>query len=190
MKAVGTQHHGFRTLIHNHYFMRLWLAQLISQTIMNAANYALIIVTQQSGSGSFTAAAGAIVAFSLPALLFGAPAGVLVDRFDRRLVLWVSNLLRAIASVAFVFVLMIDSTPLLPVYILAFFMAMVGQFFAPAEGAAIPLLVRREEMDRGARNRVHLTRDPLHRHRAALSRLRRPGSLAPQGAHEGVATVA
>jgi MFS family permease len=146
MKAVGTQHHGFRTLIHNHYFMRLWLAQLISQTIMNAANYALIIVTQQTGSGSFTAAAGAIVAFSLPALLFGAPAGVLVDRFDRRLVLWVSNLLRAIASVAFVFVLMIDSTPLLPVYILAFFMAMVGQFFAPAEGAAIPLLVRREEM--------------------------------------------
>ncbi|HKT40181.1 MAG TPA: hypothetical protein VJR48_17550, partial [Ktedonobacterales bacterium] len=73
LKAVGTQHGGFRTLIHNHYFMRLWLAQLISQTIMNAANYALIIVTQQTGSGSFTAAAGAIVAFSLPALLFGAP---------------------------------------------------------------------------------------------------------------------
>jgi len=126
--------------------MRLWLAQLISQTIMNAANYALIIVTQQTGSGSFTAAAGAIVAFSLPALLFGAPAGVLVDRFDRRLVLWVSNLLRAFASIGFVFVLMIDSTPLLPVYILAFFMALVGQFFAPAEGAAIPLLVRREAM--------------------------------------------
>ncbi len=146
LKAVGTQHRGFRTLIHNHYFMRLWLAQLISQTIMNAANYALIIVTQQTGSGSFTAAAGAIVAFSLPALLFGAPAGVLVDRFDRRLVLWVSNLLRAVASIGFVFVLMIDSTPLLPVYILAFFMALVGQFFAPAEGAAIPLLVRREEM--------------------------------------------
>jgi MFS family permease len=146
LKAATAPHRGFRTLIHNHYFMRLWLAQLISQTIMNAANYALIIVTQQKGSGSFTAAAGAIVAFSLPALLFGAPAGVLVDRFDRRLVLWVSNLLRAVASLAFVFVLMVDSTPLLPVYILAFFMALVGQFFAPAEGAAIPLLVKREEM--------------------------------------------
>jgi MFS family permease len=124
----------------------LWLAQLISQTIMNAANYALIIVTQRSGTGSFTAAAGAIVAFSLPALLFGAPAGVLVDRFDRRLVLWVSNLLRAIASIVFVFVLMVDSTPLLPVYIIAFFIALVGQFFAPAEGAAIPQLVRKDEL--------------------------------------------
>lgn len=137
---------GFRTLMRNRLFLRLWLAQLISQTIMNAANYALIIVTQKTGSGGFTAAAGAIVAFSLPALLFGAPAGVLVDRFDRRLVLWVSNFLRAIACIIFAIVLMVDSTPLLPVYILAFFIAMVGQFFAPAEGAAIPLLVRRDEL--------------------------------------------
>lgn len=145
-KAINGRPRGFRTLMSNRYFLRLWLAQLISQTIMNASNYALIIVTQKSGSGSFTAAAGAIVAFSLPALLFGAPAGVLVDRFDRRLVLWVSNALRAIASVIFVFVLMFDSTPLLPVYILAFSIALVGQFFAPAEGAAIPLLVRRDEL--------------------------------------------
>lgn len=146
LKAAGGQQRGFRTLMTNRYFLRLWLAQLISQTIMNAANYALIIVTQKTGSGSFTAAAGAIVAFSLPALLFGAPAGVLVDRFDRRLVLWVSNILRAIASIIFVLVLMVDITPLLPVYILAFFIALVGQFFAPAEGAAIPLLVRRDEL--------------------------------------------
>ena len=142
----GGKPRGFRTLMGNRYFLRLWLAQLISQTIMNAANYALIIVTQKTGTGSFTAAAGAIVAFSLPALLFGAPAGVLVDRFDRRLVLWISNLLRAIACVIFAAVLMVDAAPLLPVYILAFFIALVGQFFAPAEGAAIPLLVRRDEL--------------------------------------------
>lgn len=145
LRASGG-HRGFRTLMRNRYFLRLWLAQLISQTIMNAANYALIIVTQKSGTGSFTAAAGAIVAFSLPALLFGAPAGVLVDRFDRRMVLWVSNLLRAIACVVFAAVLFLDTTPLLPVYIIAFFIALVGQFFAPAEGAAIPLLVRRDEL--------------------------------------------
>jgi MFS family permease len=147
LKAIGGgRQRGFRTLMRNRYFLRLWLAQLISQTIMNAANYALIIVSQKTSSGGFTAAAGAIVAFSLPALLFGAPAGVLVDRFDRRLVLWVSNMLRALASLAFVVVLMLNSTPLLPVYILAFFIALVGQFFTPAEGAAIPLLVRRDEM--------------------------------------------
>ncbi|MGE5333711.1 MAG: MFS transporter [Nitrososphaerota archaeon] len=146
LRATSSRQRGFRTLMRNRYFLRLWLAQLISQTIMNAANYALIIVTQKSGTGSFTAAAGAIVAFSLPALLFGAPAGVLVDRFDRRLVLWISNLLRAIACVIFAGVLIVDAAPLLPVYMLAFFIALVGQFFTPAEGAAIPLLVKREEL--------------------------------------------
>ncbi|HEU5347907.1 MAG TPA: MFS transporter, partial [Ktedonobacterales bacterium] len=63
-----------------------------------------------------------------------------------RLVLWVSNLLRAIACVIFAGVLMMDAAPLLPVYALAFFIALVGQFFTPAEGAAIPLLVKREEL--------------------------------------------
>lgn len=140
---------GFGTVLRNPYFLRLWMAQLISQTIMNAANYGLIIlvsVESAQNGGSFTAAAGAIVAFSLPALLFGAPAGVLVDRFDRRLVLWVSNVLRALAAVAFVISLVNDRSALLPVYLLAFFIAMVGQFFAPAEGAAIPQLVRDDEL--------------------------------------------
>src|SRR5262249_10527020 len=92
------------------------------------------------------ATGGAIVAFSVPALLFGAPAGVVVDRFDRRTVLWVSNLLRAVATGAFVVSLMIDPGALIPAYLLTFFIAVVGQFFTPAEGAAIPRLVRPKEL--------------------------------------------
>ena len=39
LKTVGGgKPRGFRTLMRNRYFLRLWLAQLISQTIMNAAN--------------------------------------------------------------------------------------------------------------------------------------------------------
>lgn len=137
---------GFATVLRNRYFLRLWMAQLISQTIMNAANYGLIIlVTTQVQS--FTATSGAIVAFSLPALVFGAPAGVLVDRFDRRKVLWVSNVLRAVVSVLFVLSLIANrSTALIPAYLMAFTIATIGQFFAPAEGAAIPLLVHPDEL--------------------------------------------
>lgn len=136
---------GFRTVMRNPYFLRLWLAQLISQTIMNAANYGMIVLIATQ-SGSVTATGGAIVAFSLPAALFGAPAGVLVDRFDKRLVLWVSNALRALATFGFVLSLFIDKHALVPVYLLSFFIALVGQFFAPAEGAAIPLLVHEDEL--------------------------------------------
>jgi len=136
---------GFRTLLRNKLFLRLWMAQLISQTINNAANYAMIVlVTKESDSALATS--GAIVAFSLPALFIGAPAGVLVDRFDRRLVLWVSNVLRAMAMVVFIFGLIVAPNSVWPVYALTFFIAMVGQFFTPAEGAAIPRLVHRGEL--------------------------------------------
>lgn len=136
---------GFASVLRNRLFLRLWMAQLISQTIMNAANYAMIVlVTKESDSALATS--GAIVAFSLPALFFGAPAGVLVDRFDRRLVLWVSNVLRAVATVVFIFALIFLPGSVWPVYALTFFIAMVGQFFTPAEGAAIPRLVHRQEL--------------------------------------------
>lgn len=143
--AQASTHKGFRTLLRNPQFLRLWIAQMISQTIMNAANYGMIVLIATQ-SGSVTATGGAIVAFSLPAALFGAPAGVLVDRFDKRLVLWVSNVLRALATLGFVLTLFIDKHTLWPVYLLSFFIALVGQFFAPAEGAAIPLLVHEDEL--------------------------------------------
>ncbi|MEO7000953.1 MAG: MFS transporter [Ktedonobacterales bacterium] len=136
---------GFKAVLGNRYFLRLWLAQVISQTIMNAANYAMIILVSNVG-GSVTATSGAIVAFSLPAALFGAPAGVLVDRFDRRSILYFSNLLRAAACVLFVVTLLINPKSLWPIYALTFFIALVGQFFSPAEGAAIPKLVKKQEL--------------------------------------------
>ena len=136
---------GFRTVLGNRYFLRLWLSQLISQTIMNASNYGLIVLVANQ-TKSVTATGAAIVAFSLPAALFGAPAGVVVDRFDRRRVLWISNALRGLASIGFVISLFISHTAFVPVLLLSFFTAAVGQFFAPAEGAAIPQLVHREEL--------------------------------------------
>jgi MFS family permease len=132
---------GYKAVLQNRKFLRLWAAQIISQTNMNAANYGLITLIATE-TRSLTATAGAIVAFSLPALLIGAPAGVLVDRLDRRNVLLVSNILRGLASLAFVGFLLLDRTALFPIYALTFFISMVGQFFGPAEGAAIPKLVK------------------------------------------------
>jgi MFS family permease len=136
---------GFRTVVRNRLFLRLWVAQLISQTIMNASNYGMIILIAVQ-SKSVTATGGAIAAFSLPAALFGAPAGVIVDRFDKRFVLWASNALRGLASIGFVVSLLVNPHALWPVYCLILFIAIIGQFFAPAEGAAIPMLVHRDEL--------------------------------------------
>jgi MFS family permease len=136
---------GFRTLLKKKKFLRLWLAQLFSMTILNASNYALLILIEEL-THSTTLIGLAIISFSLPAVLFGAPAGVLVDHMQKRRVLWISNSLRAIATLLFVVSLLLNRGLLLPVYILTFIISSIGQFFAPAEGAAIPMLVSEDEL--------------------------------------------
>jgi MFS family permease len=136
---------GFSAVLKNSAFLRLWLAQAISQVALNVANYGLIILVARE-TGSVTETALTIVAFTLPGFLFSGPAGVVVDRFDRHRVLWVSNLLRALVALLFVVALLSDRTSLVPLYLLAFCMTSVGAFFAPAEGASIPSLVKSEEL--------------------------------------------
>lgn len=136
---------GFRSTLRSPYFRQLWLAQLISQTVQNAINYgSIVLLTQQHHS--FLAVGGVIIAFSLPAVIFGIPAGVLVDRLDKRALMWVSNGLRAVASFGFVVALLLNNQDSWPIYGLTFFISIIGQFFGPAEGASIPLLVQREEL--------------------------------------------
>lgn len=142
-----SQSGGYLTLLKKKSFLRLWLAQLISMTIFNAANYALLIlIGGDKDKGSTTQIGIAIICFSLPAILFGAPAGVVVDHMNKRFVLWGSNCLRAIATFIFVIMLLFVRGALLPIYLLTFIISTISQFFTPAEGSTIPLLVNDKEL--------------------------------------------
>src|SRR5260221_7796670 len=96
---------SFRRVLKNRSFLLLWLAQLLSQIVFNAANYGVIaIVTAVTHS---TVLVGlAIISFTLPAVPFSLLAGVYVDYLDKRLVLWVSNALRAVTTGLIVFALL------------------------------------------------------------------------------------
>jgi MFS family permease len=143
--ALVRRGEGFLTLLKKRNFLRLWLAQLISMTVLNASSYALLILIENT-THSTTLIGLAIISFSLPAVLLGGPAGVFVDRLNKRRVLWVSNCLRAIATFLFVLALLINRGALLPIYLLTFIIASIGQFFTPAEGSTIPMLVSDEEL--------------------------------------------
>jgi len=136
---------GFHTLFKNRNFLLLWLAQLISMTILNASNYAILVLINQI-TGSTTLVGLAIICFSIPAVIIGAPAGVFVDHRNKRRVLFYSNILRALATFGFVISLLINRNELVTVYLLTFLISSIGQFFTPAEGASIPLLVDEEEL--------------------------------------------
>ena len=136
---------SFRRVLKNRSFLLLWLAQLLSQMVFNAANYGIIaLVTVVTHS---TALVGlAIVSFTLPAVPFSLLAGVYVDYLDKRLVLWVSNILRAIAMGLMVFVLLVNPHTVVWLFFLAFIISLISQFFTPAEASAIPLLVDKQDL--------------------------------------------
>jgi MFS family permease len=136
---------SFGRVLKNRSFLLLWLAQLLSQIVFNAANYGVIaIVTAITHS---TVMVGlAIVSFTLPAVPFSLLAGVYVDHLDTRLVLWVSNALRAVTTGLIVFALLWNPHLLIPLFFLTFVISLVTQFFIPAEASAIPLLVSKSDL--------------------------------------------
>ena len=136
---------SFSRVLKNRSFLLLWLAQLLSQSVFNAANYGVIaIVTAITHS---TVMVGlAIVSFTLPAVPFSLLAGVYVDYLDKRLVLWVSNALRASTTGLIVVALLWNPHMLIPLYFLTFVISLVTQFFTPAEASAIPLLVSKNDL--------------------------------------------
>src|SRR5205807_1464168 len=125
-----------RGLLSNRAFLAIWGAQILSQVAANAVTSALIIlvaeITHSNTSSSFL-----ILLAVLPAILFGIAGGVIVDRSDRRLVLIITNALRAAAVVP----LLLFGTGLTVVYLVNFLVATVTIFFVPAEAALLPKIV-------------------------------------------------
>lgn len=151
--AAPVQNESIRQVLGNAPFLRLWVAQAISQTANNMVNFALLlrvrgVVDANDLAQANTAISLVILAFSLPAVLFGPLAGVVADRWNRRTIMAVVNVLRALVVVAILFIPTtgVAQTILIAHYIGTFFFGMAGQFFAPAQGATIPALVTRPQL--------------------------------------------
>jgi MFS family permease len=134
--------HPYVRLALNGSFSALWSGQLISlfgDRVHQVAIAAIVFVVTDSP----IAVAMVFVAATLPNLLFGPIAGTLVDRWDHREVLVVSDILRA----AIVVVMPIAaSLNIYLAYPLVFLLTTVSIFFRPARVAILPRLVREDEL--------------------------------------------
>src|ERR1700730_12809731 len=110
---------SFRRVLKNRSCLLLWLAQLLSQVVFNAANYGIIALVT-AVTHSTTLVGLAIVSFTLAAVPFSLLAGVYVDYLDKRLVLWVNNALRAATTGLMVFVLLVNPHTVVWLFFLAF----------------------------------------------------------------------
>src|SRR5678815_4347597 len=124
-------------------FRSLWLAQVISlmgdwfNTIAS-----VIIVSRYSASG--LAVGGLFLARALPPFLLSPVAGVVADRFARRTILILSDILRACIVLGF---LLVDRPGRLwLLYVLTVLQFSVSAFFEPARAALVPALVENKEL--------------------------------------------
>lgn len=128
-------------LLKNPRFRRLLEARVLGQAGYNAMLYALLIlVVKETGSSIHSTLL--VVAFTLPSVFFGIPAGAVADMLPKRLTLTLGYLLRAVIAAALIYY----RGDVLTIYLLAAGASLVLQFFSPAESATVPALVRREQL--------------------------------------------
>jgi MFS family permease len=139
--AGPTVEGGGAAVLRNRPFLLLWLSQVATQIGSNMVLFGLTVVVLDATDLS-TAVSGLFLTFLLPSVLFSALAGVYVDRIDRRTVLVVTNVMRAVLLVAIFAV----GGNIGLILLLNVVFATVTVFFAPAEAAMIPALVPREQL--------------------------------------------
>lgn len=138
---------GFRAVLRNTTFRNIWFAQLAAQLADKFLLFSLIILAYDISGGS-TPVAVTLLTYTVPAVLFAPPAGVIADRVDRKLIMLWCNLGRAgvvalIPLAALVPQLRGDFSHLL---LITLIFSAVGQLFGPAEAAVIPTILPRSAL--------------------------------------------
>ncbi|MCA1633562.1 MAG: MFS transporter [Acidobacteria bacterium] len=123
----------------NRGFRQLWLGQVVSQLGDWFDTIAVMtLVLNLTGSGRDVGLI--MVARFLPSVIVGPLSGVVADRFNRRTIMIVSDLLRAVVVLGFLFVRRPDQIWI--IYALTVLQLTFSTFFEPAKSAVIPSIVR------------------------------------------------
>lgn len=150
---------GFLPVLRNRNFLTLWSGQVFSQLadkVYLVLMIAIIVSRFQEADQTISGwVSSVMIAFTIPAVLFGSVAGVFVDRWFKKPVLVATNLLRGALVLVLPPLLWISQgwSPLGPLpigfcilLVITFVVSTLTQFFAPAEQIAIPLVVERRHL--------------------------------------------
>jgi CRP-like cAMP-binding protein/sugar phosphate permease len=135
-------------IFRNRYFTYLWTGQLIS-TIGDALTSLAAGIFVYQITNSVLSVGLILMASAAPTLVFGLIAGVIVDRYDRKTIMIVSCLARAVL-VGLIPVLVLSGDDIVWLYVLVLASASVQQFFDPANDSVLPEVATDEEL--GAAN--------------------------------------
>jgi CRP-like cAMP-binding protein/sugar phosphate permease len=126
----------------NRAFSLLWFGQLISGMGSALTTLASSILVYRA-TGSALSVGLMLVATAGPTLLVGLPAGVLVDRSDRKRILLASDLMRAVVIFLIPF---LARQNLAWLYVVVAASSGIGQFFESAHASVLPELASEHEL--------------------------------------------
>lgn len=126
-------------------FTLLWLGQAVS-ALGNGAGVIATMWWVQSTTGSAIALGMLALTKALVAVLFGPLAGVCVDRTDRKTIIVVTDLVRGCVYVFFAYCAYSGTLNFTIICVGSALSSACAQFFSPAVGATVPLLVPTERL--------------------------------------------
>ncbi|OGX07954.1 MAG: hypothetical protein A2Z88_04765 [Omnitrophica WOR_2 bacterium GWA2_47_8] len=124
----------------NRNFLRLFFAQVIAQFGDRIIQMALVGIIAERSPGSAMDLAKLLSFTIIPVFIIGPIAGVYVDRWDRRSVLFICDFLRGLLVLTIPFIFF-SKTSFVPIYIIVFLTFCVSRFYVPAKMSIIPDLV-------------------------------------------------
>lgn len=157
--ATSSESQGFAPVLKNQQFLILWSGQVFSQLADKVYLVMMIAIVaaqfQLPNQPISRWVSPIMIAFTIPAVLFGSLAGVYVDRWRKKPVLVISNLLRGILVLTLPPFLLISQgqnfSADIPLgfglmLVVTFVVSTFTQFFAPAEQAVIPLILKDKDL--------------------------------------------
>jgi len=138
---------GFRAVLKFTAFRNIWFAQLAAQLADKFLLFSLIILAFKISGGS-TPVAITLLTYTVPAVLFAPPAGVIADRMNRKQIMMWSNFGRAAAVALIPLAALVPGlrNDFLHLLLITLVFSTVGQLFAPAEAAVIPTILPRSAL--------------------------------------------
>jgi MFS family permease len=156
--ASEVSNQGFLSVLKNRNFVTLWSGQIFSQLADKVYLVLMIAIIEsqfQSANQSISGWVSAImIASTIPAVLFGSVAGVFVDRWHKKEVLVITNLLRGFLVLIVPLLLWLTKGQVLVnlplgfeiLLVITFAASTMTQFFAPAETATISMIVDKPDL--------------------------------------------
>src|SRR5262245_40832934 len=134
-------HRGMRT------FLIIWSGQMISLIGSAMTSFALgVWIFERTGSA--TQFALNVVCFFLPGVILAPFAGIVADRYSRRVVMMGSDLLAACSTITVLILFATGNLQVWHIYLATTINSIANTFQWPAYGAAVTMLVPKEHLGR------------------------------------------